>query len=48
MALSIPAGAVASRRTTRPAIAEETFTRAGLPDPPGPSAPIAPAAAEES
>jgi hypothetical protein len=34
--------------TCAPAIAEETFTRAGLPDPPGPSARAAPAAAEES
>jgi glycine/D-amino acid oxidase-like deaminating enzyme len=35
--------------TCAPAIAEETFTRAGLPDPSGPSGPPAPAAtAEES
>jgi hypothetical protein len=32
--------------TCAPAIAEETFTRAGLPDPPGPPAPAA--TAEES
>jgi hypothetical protein len=34
--------------TCAPAIAEDTFTRAGLPGPPGPPGPPAPAAAEES
>jgi hypothetical protein len=33
--------------TCAPAIAEETFTRAGLPDPSGPSGQPAPAAAAE-